>query len=236
MYRKARIACKKEAKKMIERGHYTQYQGMFWILIALSVINSLTFGFSGLIIAIPFWLMSISDMFACIDLARNSRKYNGYQLFEMPRYLMSVIGMSLYHWMIIFLWNLLACIPIIDLFFIVPECSRGLAYSQAVYIYRDYLNSGNPITYREAMRESMKLMDGHKMELFELNLSFLGWYLLSAITFNLVNLYVLPYYYQTRANYYVYLTGNGPIPRYGKINKDAFMPGQFSIQKNNNQY
>ena len=40
----------------------------------------------------------------------------------------------------------------------------------------------------------MRIMDGHKMDLFIMQLSFLGWQLLGALTFGLLNIFwVTPY-------------------------------------------
>lgn len=90
----------------------------------------------------------------------------------------------------IFLWSLLL---------IIPGIIKALAYSQAMYIMYD-----NPsLSPMEAIKESKKIMYGHKMELFKLHLSFLGWILLSVITLNILNIfYVGPYYKTAIALYY----------------------------------
>ena len=45
-------------------------------------------------------------------------------------------------------------------------------------------------------------MKGHKFELFILQLSFLGWDLLSVLTLGILQLYVAPYKFATLAIYY----------------------------------
>ena len=45
-------------------------------------------------------------------------------------------------------------------------------------------------------------MNGHKMELFLLQLSFIGWMFLSALTFGILILYVGPYMEATMARFY----------------------------------
>lgn len=45
-------------------------------------------------------------------------------------------------------------------------------------------------------------MNGHKWELFVLQLSFIGWYLLVSITFGIASIYVVPYMSCTVANFY----------------------------------
>ena len=60
-------------------------------------------------------------------------------------------------------------------------------------------------TGREAIDASREMMRGHKGELFVLQLSFIGWFLLSALTFGLLMFYVMPYYQSTLTEYYRYL-------------------------------
>lgn len=45
-------------------------------------------------------------------------------------------------------------------------------------------------------------MDGHKLELFFLHLSFFGWYLLEVFTLGIASLYVRPYLNMAEAVFY----------------------------------
>jgi hypothetical protein len=87
----------------------------------------------------------------------------------------------------VFLWSLL---------FIIPGIVAAYRYRQALYILLD--NPDMPAL--ECIRASKRMMTGRKWELFELDLSFIGWVLLSAIPF--VILWTLPYMEVTYANYY----------------------------------
>ena len=91
-----------------------------------------------------------------------------------------------------FLWSLL---------FVIPGIVKALAYSQVYYILCDHPE----YTGREAIDASQEMMRGHKGELFLLQLSFFGWFLLSALTFGLLMFYVMPYYQSTLTEYYRYL-------------------------------
>ena len=51
-------------------------------------------------------------------------------------------------------------------------------------------------------RIKIRITKGHKMDLFILDLSFIGWGLLCGITFGLAGIYVGPYMQATRANAY----------------------------------
>ena len=85
-----------------------------------------------------------------------------------------------------------------SLLFYIPGIIKGLSYSQAMYILAE--NPG--IGAREAIDRSKAMMEGHKMELFVLILSFIGWFLLGAITFGIAYIYIIPYMCATLTNFY----------------------------------
>ena len=88
-----------------------------------------------------------------------------------------------------FLWSFLL---------IIPGIIKQYSYSMAYYILAD-----NPeLTAREALRKSKKIMKGHKMDLFVLQLSFFWWYCLVGITLGFAAIYVSPYINATIANFY----------------------------------
>lgn len=86
--------------------------------------------------------------------------------------------------------------------FIVPGIVKALAYSQALFIYRDAIDKGQPIGYTEAITKSRELMDGHKAQYFILLLSFIGWWILVILTAGLLVFWVGPYYQLAKANFY----------------------------------
>lgn len=82
------------------------------------------------------------------------------------------------------------------------------SYSMAPYIVKDLAEAGEDIAPTEAISESRKLMDGHKGELFLLDLSFIGWAILATIPLGLGWPWLTPYYQATKANYYRQLAGD----------------------------
>lgn len=81
---------------------------------------------------------------------------------------------------------------------IVPGIIKSYAYSQAMYILAE-----NPhLSAREVLYRSEQMMKGHKMDLFLLGLSFIGWVLLTAITFGIAGIWVIPYMQASYANFY----------------------------------
>ena len=91
-----------------------------------------------------------------------------------------------------FLWSLL---------FVIPGIVKGYSYSMSTYVLAE--NKGKPAL--ECIKESKAMTEGHKMDLFVLDLSFIGWYLLCGITFGIAGIWVIPYISATYANVYNYL-------------------------------
>lgn len=88
-----------------------------------------------------------------------------------------------------FLWTLL---------FIIPGIIKTYSYSMAPFILAD-----NPeLTASEALSESIRIMEGHKFDLFVLELSFILWYILCLITSGIAYIYVRPYVRATITNFY----------------------------------
>ena len=90
------------------------------------------------------------------------------------------------------------------LLFIVPGIIVSLMFSQAFYILSE--DPSKSIT--QCINESVNLMSGHKWELFYLELSFIGWWLLVLVTLGIAALWVTPYQKLTEANFYLYLNNN----------------------------
>ncbi|MBP5418608.1 MAG: DUF975 family protein [Bacteroidales bacterium] len=79
----------------------------------------------------------------------------------------------------------------------IPGIIKALSYSMTPFILRD-----TDLSYNEAIERSMKLMDGHKWQLFVLELSFLGWGILCMFTFGIGFLWLEPYIATTCAEFY----------------------------------
>lgn len=95
--------------------------------------------------------------------------------------------------------GLAAAAVYITLFAVVIRSS--LAYSQMFFIVAD----NDKIGVIDSMTRSVQLTKGNKGKLFLLELSFIGWYLLSYITLGIGLLWVIPYYQQTLTNAYKFL-------------------------------
>ena len=82
--------------------------------------------------------------------------------------------------------------------FIIPGIIFSFMYSQALYIYIENPEMG----VIECLRTSRLAMNGHKVDLFVLNLSFIGWGILCVLTLGILSLYVVPYVGTTLVNFY----------------------------------
>ena len=54
----------------------------------------------------------------------------------------------------------------------------------------------------DTLRLSRRMMKGHKMQLFKLQLSFIGWILINMLTFGVGSLWLIPYVMTTFAAFY----------------------------------
>ena len=92
----------------------------------------------------------------------------------------------------IILWSLLLIIPGIIKFY---------AYRMVPYILAD-----NPeIGHKRAIKISKKMTQGEKWDIFILDLSFLGWFILGTLFFGIGIFFVQPYYDATNAELYLNL-------------------------------
>ncbi len=80
-----------------------------------------------------------------------------------------------------FLWALL---------FLIPGLVKHYAYSMSMYL----LEEEPQLDPLEALKRSQALMQGHKWRLFCLEVSYIGWFILSALTFGVLLLWVMPKY------------------------------------------
>lgn len=94
----------------------------------------------------------------------------------------------------VFLWSLL---------FIIPGIIKAYAYSMAFYIKQDHPE----YEWKECLDESQRMMDGHKADLFLLQLSFIGWMILCIFTAGIGFLWLEPYMQAAQANFYNELVG-----------------------------
>lgn len=119
--------------------------------------------------------------------------YLGYS-FSKERYA-DIVKTMLWKGLLNFLWFLLL---------IIPGIVKAYGYSMVPYILADNPNIG----YRRAIELSEQMTNGQKMDMFVLDLSFIGWYLLGAMALGIGVLFVMPYENATKGELYMVLRQN----------------------------
>lgn len=81
---------------------------------------------------------------------------------------------------------------------VIPGIIKNYSYAMTPFILTDHPE----LTASQAIDWSEELMEGHKMDLFILDLTFLGWEILAAMTWNLGHLALNPYRNASHAAFY----------------------------------
>ncbi len=103
------------------------------------------------------------------------------------------IVLGLLQTVFLFLWSCL---------FFIPGIVKSYSYAMSYYVSLDRPELGA----NDCITESRRLMNGKKWNLFCLDLSFLGWYIVGMLCFGIGILWVIPYHEMARANFYEELT------------------------------
>ena len=85
-----------------------------------------------------------------------------------------------------------------SLLFVIPGIIKAYAYSMSFYVKSDHPEYG----WKECMDESQRIMNGHKMDLFVVHLSFIGWAIVGALCLGVGTLWVQAYISATTAHFY----------------------------------
>jgi uncharacterized membrane protein len=139
------------------------------------------------IIALPFvvgYINAFSRLYYNSDkaLLENMRTMTGTGVFR------SIAGMLL----------MSVVVSVLSLALLIP----GVIASMALFLTPYLLNDNPDLSVVDVLRLSRKMMNGHKMQLFKLQLSFLGWALLNVLTLGIGTLWLLPYMMTTMAAFY----------------------------------
>jgi len=167
--------------------------------IGIMFITYLVFGLiSGTLIGslfAPAMILGINLM--CIGMAQGTKPALG-DLFKRANAFGKALWLAIITGFFTMLWMMLLY---------VPGIIKAISYSMGSYILAE-----NPeLTAREALNESKRIMNGHKMDFFILMLSFIPWFLLCGVTFGIAYIYVFPYMSVTIAQFYTAIKG-GPAP------------------------
>ena len=195
------------SRKNLKETAQQVFQRNYWPTVGTLVLITLLSGLVSIAGAIPFigCLAGIAaSVFVTLPLQVSQTRFilnnrigkgsTGDISYCFGSHYMNIVKTMFMQNLFIFLWSLLLVV-------------HGIIKSYE-WMMVPYIVAENPdIDYHAAMDRSRRMMDGHKMEAFVLGLSFIGWYILSGITFGLLGIfYVNPYVAQTMGEYYVSLS------------------------------
>lgn len=109
------------------------------------------------------------------------------------------LGIGLLRTIFIFLWTLLL---------IIPGIMKAYSYALVPMLLGD--EKHKELSATELLKKSEEMMKGHRMDLFVLQLSFIGWHILAAFTLFILELWIAPYLKtaETKFLYDVYTNAN----------------------------
>lgn len=189
----------KEAAKISLKGKYKEAIKLLGIFLLISL------GISFIIVNLGFNEETTNMLDSIISIVFSGLLYFGYysfflkisrneevtynELFKKTNLFWPCVAIMLLTGIFIFLWSLL---------FIIPGIIASISYSMVYFVYLD-----NPdLSPMDAISKSKEIMKGHKMDYFILNLSFIGWSILSIFTLGILLLWLIPYMQVTFANFY----------------------------------
>lgn len=155
--------------------------------------------FVGILLQIVSMMLSAGFTIFSLNVIRRTAPCFGNLLDGFGMFL-RIIVLSILEGLFIFLWSLLL---------IVPGIIAAYRYRLALYLLLDHPE----MSPMQCIRESKRIMQGYKGRLFVMDLSFIGWNLLSGIPVigYFVMLWVTPYTELTYALFYTTLTGTASL-------------------------
>ena len=174
----------KEAAKQLMGQNYWPLLGA--ILVAGEILAAASYaGAVGAVFVAP---VSMGLLCYIVSMAQGQRAAFSTLFSEGFRgeYYLRRVGGIAWMYLFSFLWSLL---------FFIPGIVKSYSYALTPYLLATHPEIGA----KQALKVSMKLMNGKKGELFVLDLSFLGWILLSGLTCGVLSVfYVSPYQTTTK--------------------------------------
>ena len=187
----------RSAARMALSGHWAEAAMLTFVycLVAWAfsaIVGGLEYVQAGLGTVASLLLLPLGWGYAVVFLANSrgaedpfnaSRLFDGYK--DFGRVFTTILLMQVYT----FLWTLLL---------IVPGIIKGLSYSMTCFVLCDNPDMKN----NEAIELSMKMMDGHKMDLLWLYLTFIGWGILCIFSLGIGYFWLAPYMQASLAQFY----------------------------------
>jgi uncharacterized membrane protein len=163
--------------------------GTYWISFATCLIYAaLAGGAAVFAIFISFPLLVGLKFFFIRTPFDDTELGNLFSSFQSGRYL-SIVKTMFFMNLYVFLWSLL---------FVIPGVVKAYQYRMVPYLIAE--NPG--LSTEQALELSRRMTSGEKWDMFVLDLSFIGWGLLAALTFGIGFWFLIPYVEATQAQLY----------------------------------
>lgn len=184
-----RVELKKWAKEKI-KGHIGE---LLVAIIIASLVSNITIGAhysfdgshpefkTGYNLGILFYFVQVGLTYYMIRFLKDEQRELK-DLFKYSNDFGRIFLTGLLESLFTFLWALLL---------IIPGIIKAISYSLVTFILAD--EKYKDISYTQILKKSEEMMQGHKMDYFVLQLSFIGWHLLAILTLGLLEIWILPY-------------------------------------------
>lgn len=178
---------RKTIKNEVKEALKGKWGMLFIFLLIVGAISGISAGILGPI-------LGLGTYFVILDILNgkeaNANRYG--EIFKDLNHLIKLVGVGLLVSIFVAVGSVL---------FVIPGVIAALMFSQASFIMRD-----NPeIGIIDALKKSMEMMKGYKINLLVFYLSYLGHALLVVLSFGIYGIYFLPLFSVAQVNYYKHL-------------------------------
>ena len=167
---------------------WTVFAGIATYIAIFAIITGIALFILGSIVEVGYMKFNL-------DLVDRQKEPEIGTMFGYFQFLKSAACARLLKGVYVLLWSLL---------FIIPGIIAGYSYAMTSYILAE-----NPeLTASEAIERSKQMMSGNRWRLFCVQISFIGWEILSALlTFGIGGLWITPYKQAATAAFYREISG-----------------------------
>ena len=205
-----RVEIKNKAKEMIKGNKWYIWKPMIIIGLVIALVDGIAFGLDAAFgltkettmellgtkttYTQPGIISTIVGIFTGIAGSALSVGYSYYILSFVrgkKMELKDVIDFMKKHWVIAFISGLLVGLSIVlgMILLIVP----GIILTIGLMYYQEVCADNPSLKATEIVRKSWEMTKGHKMDLFVMGLSFIGWAMLTGLTFGILTIWLTPY-------------------------------------------
>ena len=205
-----RVELKNKAKEMIRGNKWFIWKPLIIIGLAIGVIEGIAFGLDsalgltttstveifgtkvtntsgGIISAIVGIFTGFAGAAFSVGYAKYMISFVRGEKLELK----DIIEFMKKHWVVAFLTSLIVGLNIVigTILFIVP----GMIASFGFIFYQEVCAENPELKVMEIVHKSWAITKGHKMDLFVMGLSFIGWILLAPFTLGILYIWLMPY-------------------------------------------